>query len=81
MRFAQTVIQLCRRSPGGSDDGGWFCLEVDRRGRESHRPPHGLQNPRKGNLFLLQKMANEPPIDGGTFSWYLLAECMKNTKE
>ena len=34
-------------------------MEVDRRGRESHRPPHGLQNPRKGNFFLLQKIANE----------------------
>ena len=30
-------------------------MEVDRRGRESHRPPHGLQNPRKGNFFFCKK--------------------------
>ena len=43
--------------------------------------PHMASKIQGKGIFLLKKIANEPPIDCGIFSWYLLAECMKNTKE
>ena len=43
--------------------------------------PHMASKIQGKGTFSSEKIANEPPIDGGIFSWYFLAECMKNTKE